>query len=203
MKIALIGPHSTGKTTVVDQLADYLGLPKITERVREVARSWGMTPRDVPLERLLEFQNAVLDWQIAAERAREGEGFVADRSTIDNMAYLIAQAEEAQITTEDVVRYCFKAYTRLDKYDLLIFVPVMFDLVDDGERHVDPTFQLEIQNLILDMIGDLEIQGWDIRRRVYVVTKEGAERWPEIRAVVDQLVATLQNEEAAHDPSRV
>lgn len=177
MRIAFIGPHGVGKTTVCERIAAHLGLPLITERAREVARNWGLTPATIPADRLVEYQWTILRQQVLAETSLQNVGFVSDRSTIDNMAYWVSVAASQNVPWETIEAYNQLAYTRLPHYDLLIHIPVMFPLEGDGERHPDPTFQTEIAGNISDLLLSLDVRVCPgLLSRVYTVQTEGVER---------------------------
>lgn len=162
MRIAFIGSHSTGKTTVARPVADALDFPFLTEVVREVARTWGLTPATVPPHRVVNFQWDVLESQMFGERLHDE--FVSDRSTLDNAAYFLAYAAH-RATPEAVYNYLAQARNHMEKYDLLILIPPMFPPVDDGERHTDPREQERIHDIVCGLIG-----AWSVGDKVYTVT---------------------------------
>ena len=185
-RIGFIGAHGVGKTTLVEAVAGFLGVPVITERVREVARSWGLTPATIPAERVGQFQWWVLRAQVAAESALQEQGFVSDRSTLDNMAYYVALVDSSD---EDLEAYARLAFSRLAQYDMLILIPPMFPLPqDDPERHPDPAFQTVIHETILQLV-DVCMQhkaNDPALPEIYVVKTEGVgNRLAELQAVVE------------------
>jgi len=181
MRIAIIGAHGTGKTTLARSLAQELDLPLIPEAARYIAHDMGYTPATIPDELVVEYQREILAEQIFREAA--GDRWVSDRSVVDNMAYLVAQVERLNIPVSTVLDYHRDAYQRLAHYDALIFIPIMFELELDGERHADVEFQDEIEETILDILDELEAAGHDLARRTYTVTSPmPADRVAEVRA---------------------
>lgn len=173
MRIAFIGPHGTGKTTLVNGVARMVGTPVITERARLVAREWGLTPATIPAAELLDYQREVVVRQVGAETAYDVAGFVSDRSVIDNMAYFEAlynANRSIQAWQNAKSWYVSLVNQRVRKYDMLIYVPPMFPLVADGERHTDPKFQREIDLLIKALIKE-----WGLGSRTFTVTTDGPE----------------------------
>lgn len=172
MRIAFIGTHGTGKTTLTAPTAEHMGVPLIQERARTVARDWGYTPATIPPERLIEYQREVILQQVGAETAYHSCGFVSDRSVIDNLAYLRhligPRYEREPEQTNEYWWHQYQAMKRIPHYDLFIRVPVMFPLVDDGERHVDLDFQRAI-----DWQIDNLIQAFNVGQRVYTLKSEG------------------------------
>ena len=167
MRVAIIGAHGTGKTTLARGLAQALDMHLIDEAARIVAHDLGYTPATIPDELAVVFQQAILDEQIDEEAARDA--WVSDRSVVDNMAYLVAQVERLNIPVATVLDYHRRAYPRLEHYDALVFVPIMFELELDGERHADVAFQDLIEETILDILDELEAAGHDLARRTYTV----------------------------------
>ena len=168
MRVAIIGAHGTGKTTLARGLAQALNMHLINEAARIVAHDMGYTPATIPDELVVAYQQAILDEQIDEESSREA--WISDRSVVDNMAYLVAQVERLNIPVATVLEYHRKAYPRLEHYDALIFVPIAFDLELDGERHADLEFQDLIEETLLDILDELEAAGHDLARRTYTVT---------------------------------
>lgn len=166
-KIAFIGSHSTGKTTVARPIAETLGVPFLSEVARDVARDWGLTPATIPADRVLDYQWEILHRQI--EREQQHPAWVSDRSTLDNCAYFEAYAEH-QTTPEDAARYKRRAWGNTVHYDRLILIPPMFAPVDDGERHTDPAEQLRVHRIVCDLID-----AWGLAEKVYTVTSATVE----------------------------
>lgn len=181
MRIAFIGSHSTGKTTVAKPVAQALGLPFLSEVAREVARHWGYTPATIPTHLLLDYQQRILRDQMVGEQGAwlGCSGFVSDRSTLDNAAYFLAYVA-FKASPEAVYNYLHAARANLDHYDRLILIPPMFPPVDDGERHTDPREQQRIHEIVCDLIA-----AWGVAQKVYTVTsRTPEERVAEIMEVL-------------------
>jgi len=86
-KIALVGPHGTGKTTLAEKLGKILELPVLPEIAREALVrskvSWRVIATVKPLYKLWE---ATL-YEAILEMHRRDMFFVADRSLVDVVAY--------------------------------------------------------------------------------------------------------------------
>lgn len=148
VRIAVMGTHAVGKTTLAKALAGALDLPLIPEQAREVARDMGLTPATVPVDRFCEFQQRALESHYALEVMAEN-GFVADRTVFDYGVYFDnppteeLKAAREYIATKRVYNQLLRL--RALKYSFIIYVPKMFDLVADGERHGEIAFQNKIQ----------------------------------------------------------
>ena len=95
MKLALIGTHGVGKTTLAFEICSLLKKAgRHVELVTEVARQ---SPFPVNAETTLEGQLWILHAQIAAEldAARRAPVVIADRSVLDNYCYLVNKFEQA------------------------------------------------------------------------------------------------------------
>jgi len=147
MKIAFMGTHGVGKTTLCFELAAALKrLDRSVDVVKEVARR---CPLPINRDTTRDAQLWILHNQIAEEIALEPsfDVIVCDRAVLDNYAYLV-NAAGRQPPLEDLVRSWMKSY------HLLVKVPVMSAPRFDGTRDVSVTFQLEIDRLIDDLIAE-------------------------------------------------
>lgn len=88
MKIYISGAQATGKTTLVEWVADRYNLTKLPEVALEIVEDWNM-----PLSHIRRNKQLLVDFQEEIYRAhrhnelREVDNFVSDRSIIDNYAY--------------------------------------------------------------------------------------------------------------------
>jgi nicotinamide riboside kinase len=145
MKIALIGSHGVGKTTLCFELAAALKRRNADlEMVREVARR---CPLPINQETTVAAQEWILHTQIAweLEAAATHDTVLCDRSILDNYCYLVHAAGTAR-AWETFLDYW------LNTYDLLVHVPVSTHPAYDGVRAVDPGFQEQIEILLDGMI---------------------------------------------------
>ncbi len=152
MKIAVIGTHGCGKTSLAFGLCTEMQRRgKSVELVVEMARR---SPFPIN-EATSEFSQL---WIIHAHILAEMEGasrsdvVICDRSVLDNYAY-----------------YCHKFGGRdhldglvsvwMETYDLLVKVPIVEDwLIADGVRSIDRDFQKAIDRRVEDLIVALGIQ---------------------------------------------
>lgn len=81
MRIAIIGTHGTGKTTLAKMLSSIFKIPIL----KELARNHDI--RNADPDEYVKIQKDILIEQIASER--KYQNFISDRSTIDNLAYWI------------------------------------------------------------------------------------------------------------------
>ena len=150
MKIAFIGTHGVGKTTLCYDLAARLKRQdRAVDLVKEVARS---CPLPINRDTTLQAQAWILHSQIAHEIAvaAQNEIVICDRSVLDNYAYLVHSAGR-QPAYDALVREWVGSYDRLFK------VPILAAPTFDGMRDTNQLFQREIDALIDELAGGLGV----------------------------------------------
>lgn len=137
-KLAFIGSHGVGKTTLCYGLAARLKRRDIAlEVVHEVARR---CPLPINKETGVAAQSWILHTQMAEElvAATRFSMVLCDRSVLDNYVYLLL-ATGSQRALEPLVA------DWMSSYDLLIHVPILELPSADGLRDVDPAFQAAVE----------------------------------------------------------
>ena len=137
MKIAFIGTHGVGKTTLCYGLAARLKRRDVSlEVVHEVARR---CPLPINEDTSVDAQAWILHTQIAEELAAAARYpvVICDRSILDNYVYLLIAAG-----TQDRLERMLDSWMKT--YDLLVTVPVVEQPSADGVRATDPAFQLAV-----------------------------------------------------------
>ncbi len=140
-KVAFIGSHGVGKTTLCYGLAARLKRHDVgVEVVHEVARR---CPLPINEETSVAAQSWILHTQIAEELVAQARYpvVVCDRSVLDNYVYLLLAAGR-QEAPEGLVNFW------LAGYDMLVHVPIVEDLSPDGVRSQDPGFQQAVEDLL-------------------------------------------------------
>lgn len=151
MKIAFIGTHGVGKTTLCFELAAALKrLDLSVDLVKEVARS---CPLPINRETTHEAQNWILHTQVAREIELQDayQVIVCDRAVVDNYAYMV-HAEGRRPEIEPFIRHW------MGTYDLLVKVPVIAAPSFDGTRDTSVAFQLGIDQLIDQLLADFALE---------------------------------------------
>ena len=148
MKIAFIGSHGVGKTTLCYDLASRLKRQdRAVDLVKEVARR---CPLPINRDTTLAAQAWILHTQIADEIAAvaQNDVVICDRSVLDNYAYLVHQAGR-------LPEYDLLVREWLGTYDRLFKVPIIDAPTFDGQRDVSRTFQEDIDLVIDRLAGEL------------------------------------------------
>ena len=175
LKLAFIGSHGVGKTTLCYGLAARLKARDVAlEVVHEVARR---SPLPINEETGVASQAWILHTQIAEELVAQARYrmVICDRSVLDNSVYLLVAAGP-QKGLEPLVDHW------MSTYDLLLHVPILEAPTADGIRATDPAFQRAVDERLLE---ELE------RRRLPAVRLDPSHRdgWVEAaeRRVLDAL----------------
>jgi thymidylate kinase len=150
MKLAFIGTHGVGKTTLCYDLAAALKRQGINvDMVKEVAR---LSPLPINRKTSLDAQTWILTTQVAEEirSAAHHEVVVCDRSVLDNYAYL-SFACGRQKAIERFVDYWMTSYT------LLFKVPISGQAAADGVRDTDEFFMRQIDQLVDTLLAEKKV----------------------------------------------
>ena len=147
MKIAFIGTHGVGKTTLCYELAAALKREGIhVDIVKEVAR---LSPLPINQKTSLEAQTWIFMTQMA-EEIRSGsqhDVLVCDRSVLDNYAYMMLACGR-QPPIERFMHHWMKGY------DLLFKVPFGGDLAADGVRDTDAFFAQAVDQMVDKLLAE-------------------------------------------------
>jgi len=160
--IYIVGPSSTGKTTLCEALAKRLNLEApayTTEVAREIIRTHGFTRKNIGM---LEMQVAIMEAHLEREEeidGRTGQIRLCDRSAVDPIVYAILTSEndEESHKRRQILINSPKFQRALGGYQRSVFVlltPIPEWLVDDGIRHMDNQLQcLEVFRQTLKDLG--------------------------------------------------
>lgn len=176
LKVAFVGTHGVGKTTLCFDLAAHMKrLDLAVDLVKEVARR---CPLPINEETTLDAQAWILHTQVAEEIAAMAmyEVVVCDRSVLDNYAYLVARVGRKPELDQLVSEW-------IKGYDGLFKVPVMQAPTFDGKRAVSRAFQLEIDSTIDELVSAFNVP---------IVRLDPANREGWVPAVLDSLQLPLE-----------
>ena len=171
MKLALIGTHGVGKTTLAYEICSLLKKRAFNvELVTEVARQ---SPFPVNAATTLEGQLWILHAQIAAEldASRRAPNVITDRAVLDNYCYLVNKfGRQPQLEA-------WLAWW-MDSYSLLVGVPVLESgIPSDGFRSEDRAFQQRIHELLVELLASSPFD--NLRAPVLWLDPSDRARWAE------------------------
>ena len=145
-KIAFIGSHGVGKTTLCYGLAARLKKRDVSlDVVHEVARR---CPLPINQETSLAAQSWILHTQVAEELVAESRYpvVICDRSVLDNYVYLLLASGPQDGLEPLLARW-------LPTYSLLIHIPIVDEPAPDGIRATDPSFQRAVDERLLHEVS--------------------------------------------------
>ena len=190
LKLALIGTHGVGKTTLAYEICSLLKKAHFNvELVTEVARQ---SPFPVNAATTIEGQLWILHAQIAAEldAARRAPHVVTDRAVLDNYCYLVNKFGR-QPQLESWLRWW------MDTYTFLVGVPpIETHIPPDGFRSEDRAFQRRIHELLIDLLGATAFNNL----RAPVMWLNPHERYAWAERIVGASVPLMTNAAAAASP---
>jgi AAA domain len=172
LKIALIGTHGVGKTTLAYEICSLLKKgDHNVELVTEVARR---SPFAVNAATTLDGQLWILHAQIAQEldAASRSAHLICDRAILDNYCYLVNKFGR-QSHLEQWLGWWMASYS------LLVYVPPMADgIPPDGFRSENLEYQERIHELIEEMLTDAPFHR--LQDRVLWLDRRDRRVWGEI-----------------------
>lgn len=148
MKIAVVGAHGTGKTTLCREIAQSLDCHYIPDVVAEAFR----LGFDINEETPPESQFWILSKQLELER-NTPMPWVMEKSLWDNLVY-----GSFSIKDKKVLSVIEKLVRDNAKYDTVFYLPVEFSLVDDGLRSLNVDFQKFVDTRLLEYMHKHNIQ---------------------------------------------
>lgn len=160
MKYLIVGAQGTGKSTLLHHFDDKMNV--VTEVVRNLAKTEGIAVNE---NGNMEGQTRIFDtyYKILSET---GSPYISDRGLTDVIAYtcynmrkLIANGkitqEEGEGFIEDQINR-FIDFSEKNDDVVYFYVPIEFDVVDDGFRSTDEEFRKEIDKNISDLFEYME-----------------------------------------------
>lgn len=138
MRVAIVGSHSTGKTTLLRMLAERLDVPVLSEIAREKIAESETLPHHMGPEGRGILQETILREQVLRETAL-GK-FLSDRSVFDAVAYAFDTP-----AYENLFETAAKHF-RERPYDRIFFLPIEFPLEGDGVRSEDEGYRKTVEN---------------------------------------------------------
>lgn len=146
MKIAIVGSHCTGKTSLINKLQsniefkDYEFFPEAIREIRHLG---------FPCNELADDSSQLAMLSLHLLHLKE-PNMVTDRCILDNYIYAyMLKAMGSNISQQCINTLQEYFIDSISKYDIYAFCPVQFKMKNDGFRMADTKVQEEISEEIL------------------------------------------------------
>lgn len=174
-RIGICGSAGTGKIILSRALSSLLTAPMIKEEVREWLKRWIYnSPGSLNQHESKVMQTELLAQKIDQETSTPS--FIADRTTIDNMAYALYWHGRVDGIDDWLSDYIVKCIEHANKaYNIILVLPWgVVPPEDDGVRSQKPFYQYTIQMLIEGIISNHPeihsktriIRAWSVEDRI-------------------------------------
>lgn len=152
MRIAVIGPQNTGKSTFIkDFLAAFPQYTTPRETYRDVVKAKGLAINQKTNQ---ESQKFIRDFLFEQIVNNNNENILFDRCVIDNLVYTLVQKEKGVIEDDFIAETRTMMKDSLKHLDAILFIPttVAIALVDDEIRDIDPVFIDQVNRIFLEVL---------------------------------------------------
>jgi predicted ATPase len=171
LRIALTGPHGTGKTTIIRTVAPHLDTLGTVAICREAPRliidrvgdpEFFRRESNTTSRQALIFAEHLMEERRAAQNS---DVVISDRTLVDHLSYTTVLFPESETSAELRV-YREIAFESLSAYDAIFQLPIEFAPVDDGVRESDLQFQREIDEKLGQLYAEAGVVPTIIRGSV-------------------------------------
>jgi len=179
MKIAFTGSHGVGKTTLITELRNELSNYKNVQVTKEVPRIicdiidnpeyFRRNQNNLKKQLLIFFGQIIQEYDLSK---LDSEILICDRTIFDHWAYTLYLFKDK--LDDDFIKIIEHFMVKhMSNYDSIFYIPIEFEVEDDGTREDDKGFQKEVDSLIIgnlkkNSIPFFEING-TIKNRVQLV----------------------------------
>ena len=152
MRIAVIGPQNTGKSTFINDFInkfDRYTTPK--ENYRDLINKEGIPINQETTEG---GQRLIRDFIFKQLTANKNKKIIFDRSIVDNYVYTLAQFEKGVIKKDFLKETKNIMYDSFSKIDALVFIPtaVSVQIINDNMRDTDVLFIDVINRMFIEIL---------------------------------------------------
>lgn len=146
LHFGIIGAQGVGKTTLANKIKEVFKIPLIQEQMRDSVNAFSLFGFD-SLEQIIDsswYTHFVVDLikrQLEQEEQHVGH-FISDRTVLDYYLYYETLSNDSTTLKDMIKNFAIEHFKR--RYDMIIYIPIMFPLKTDGFRNVDIDFQRDM-----------------------------------------------------------
>lgn len=155
MRIAVIGPQNTGKSTFInDFLTEFPHYKTQNKTYRDVIEKHGLSINQLTG---IDSQKAIRDFMYSQIKENRNHDFIFDRCLIDNYVYTYVKYEQGEISKKFVEETEEMLLGSLKFIDVYFFIPTSASiaLVNDGTRDIDTLYIDVVNNNFLKILFEL------------------------------------------------
>lgn len=178
IKIALIGTHGTGKTTLMNKVVEEYD---IFNDMQDAFSDAGALYKDKLLEILDKNNLQLYFFARHLYRVSINDNFISDRSVLDALCYARYEFENGNLSSSMYEFLEEKSFELLRDYDCLFWLRPEFDLVGEDKRPEDKFYQKAIDEIFESYIY------YKLDQNILVKQLSGSveERFSEISSYID------------------
>ena len=167
-RIILIGAHGTGKTTLANKLNELLGITVVESVSREFFKDMKyLEDASILDKRISTFTRASALQNVMCSMSRwdymrwidVDEAIIMTRCPLDTIAYAGADAnvsDDIYIQNLNILKENQEFMDSL-KSSLFVYLPIEFDIEDDGTRPMDKMFQKKVDACMRNLMYEFQI----------------------------------------------
>jgi hypothetical protein len=159
MKIAFIGTHCNGKTSLIEEFLQKWPMYKRPEKTyRELLKEKKVTNNKEGTEESQKaILNALID-EIQEAVATGDKDIVFDRCVIDNIVYSLWLNENNKVSDQFIMDSKFLALQSLKMLDIIFYLPLREEIkiTEKETRETDPSYRKEIDNIFNALVQTYE-----------------------------------------------
>lgn len=161
-KITISGAQGTGKSTLITAIEDRIANNPSWEAfkdhvlIKEIVRT--LVLKGIKINKGADHNSQVAILNQHYLNTLVHDEFISDRCSLDAYVYSLWDYINGNYTYEQHKIHQKMFEDSLKKYSLMFYIPVEFELVDDGFRNTEVDYQKEIDSLFNKVIFDYNLE---------------------------------------------